>query len=116
MRRLFVLAIAAAAVTAPLSGPVSADSDPEHTIVIVGGEFFPWINYVKVGEKIRFYNADGYSRRPRADNYQWDMGWIEPGQSKTITVYDGMRDAFRRHNNEYDTGRISFKDNPAYSP
>ena len=81
-------AVAAAALSLPLrdalAGPVT------HEVRIKGFVFEPADLEVRIGDTVRWINDDLAPHTATAQEFGWDTGPLERGQTGEVTVIDGM--------------------------
>lgn len=73
-----------------LFGAANVANAETHTIDIKGFAFSVAILEVKVGDIITWTNLDGAPHTATAADRSWDTGRIKKGESKSITVTNGM--------------------------
>ena len=91
-RSVMVGAVATAAV--PFARFAHADATMIHRIEIRSFEFHPSKIQVRVGDTIRWANKDIAPHTATADEFGWDTGALERGDTGEVLVTDGMQTTY----------------------
>ena len=111
MTRRSVIGGTVAIATVPVSRTAQAVAKTVHQIEIRSFEFHPSLIKVRVGDTIRWTNKDLAPHTATADEFGWDTGALERGDSGEISATEGMETTYFCVFHPHMKGRIEIDDN-----
>lgn len=97
-----------------MAGTAAPLAAAEQEVLLMGLGYFPDEVYVSVGDIVNFVNASGVPMSATASDASWDTGVLQPGETYSLAVTEGMQGAFGDSHNAESTaaGLIDYL-NPA---
>ena len=91
-----------------LAAPLSAG---QHSVLLMGQGYFPSEVYPVIGDTVTFENSSIVAMSATASDGSWDTGVLQPGESYTLEVTEGMTQSFGDTVNEGSiaTGLIAYE-------
>ncbi|MGH1453538.1 MAG: cupredoxin domain-containing protein [Paracoccaceae bacterium] len=80
----------------------------EKVVFITEHGFFPEIVYADDGDTVTFVNEGDISHKLHNEEVEWETDTIAVGQSKSVTVWQGMKNRYYSDQEGHDSAVITF--------
>ena len=94
MTRRSIIAGTVALAAVPVPRPTRAADGKTHEVEIRSFSFHPPLIQVRAGDKIRWVNTDLAPHTATADQFGWDTGALEKGETGEVLVTEDMETTY----------------------